>query len=310
MRLSWYADSAVAVFSIWQGNRCTGTFRLPFGDLDRMIETLQSGPPSQSADANSRQAGAAFAGHPDGYPVTASYLAPGYPDQGYPGSAYPDRQAGPAGYPDRQPTGGYPRAAAHGGPGPQGPHDYRGAPAYHRGAEYHGAAEPHGSRQPVGAAEYLDRTGYGQRADYSDAGGYTDPHGYQGPAGYQEGGGYVGAPGYQDRLSYQDPGGRPNRRGYPDPPGQKDPGHTSPRPGLAARGYDDAPFEPATPASAFSQPVAAGEWLAAPTGGQMPGRHGTAHVADSGAHGPQSAGPPSDRHDSDWEAATAAYRAL
>src|SRR5215467_13379438 len=44
MRLSWYADSAVAVFSIWQGNRCTGTFRLPFADLGRMARALQSGP--------------------------------------------------------------------------------------------------------------------------------------------------------------------------------------------------------------------------------------------------------------------------
>src|SRR5215467_14658177 len=44
MRLSWYADSAVAVFSIWQGNRCTGTFRLPFADLGRMAQALQSGP--------------------------------------------------------------------------------------------------------------------------------------------------------------------------------------------------------------------------------------------------------------------------
>jgi len=45
MRLSWYANSRVAVFSIWQGNRCTGTFRLPLADLDRMIRTLQAGPP-------------------------------------------------------------------------------------------------------------------------------------------------------------------------------------------------------------------------------------------------------------------------
>jgi len=45
MRLSWYADSGVAVFSIWQGNRCTGTFRLPFVDLARMVQTLQAGPP-------------------------------------------------------------------------------------------------------------------------------------------------------------------------------------------------------------------------------------------------------------------------
>jgi hypothetical protein len=44
MRLSWYADTGVAVFSIWQGGMCTGTFRLPIGDLARMIETLQRGP--------------------------------------------------------------------------------------------------------------------------------------------------------------------------------------------------------------------------------------------------------------------------
>lgn len=29
MRMSWYGDTGVAVFSIWQGGRCTGTFRLP-----------------------------------------------------------------------------------------------------------------------------------------------------------------------------------------------------------------------------------------------------------------------------------------
>src|SRR5215469_15558612 len=44
MRLSWYADTGVAVFSIWQGGRCTGTFRLPIDDLPRMIEILQRGP--------------------------------------------------------------------------------------------------------------------------------------------------------------------------------------------------------------------------------------------------------------------------
>jgi hypothetical protein len=44
MRLSWYSDTGVAVFSIWQGGMCTGTFRLPIGDLPRMIEILQRGP--------------------------------------------------------------------------------------------------------------------------------------------------------------------------------------------------------------------------------------------------------------------------
>jgi hypothetical protein len=44
MRLSWYAGTGVAVFSIWQGGVCTGTFRLPLADLPRMIETLRTGP--------------------------------------------------------------------------------------------------------------------------------------------------------------------------------------------------------------------------------------------------------------------------
>lgn len=44
MRLSWYADTGVAVFSIWQAGTCTGTFRLPMSDLARMIETLRGGP--------------------------------------------------------------------------------------------------------------------------------------------------------------------------------------------------------------------------------------------------------------------------
>ncbi len=44
MRLSWYADTGVAVFSIWQGGTCTGTFRLPMTDLPRMVEALQRGP--------------------------------------------------------------------------------------------------------------------------------------------------------------------------------------------------------------------------------------------------------------------------
>ena len=42
MRLSWYADTGVAVFSIWQGGTCTGTFRLPIPDLPRMQAAAQA----------------------------------------------------------------------------------------------------------------------------------------------------------------------------------------------------------------------------------------------------------------------------
>jgi hypothetical protein len=50
MRLSWYADTGVAVFSIWQGGTCTGTFRLPIADLPRMVQALQRGPDGDAGE--------------------------------------------------------------------------------------------------------------------------------------------------------------------------------------------------------------------------------------------------------------------
>jgi hypothetical protein len=58
MRLSWYSDTGVAVFSIWQGGTCTGTFRLPIDDLPRMVEALQRGPRAATPPAaDARDAG-------------------------------------------------------------------------------------------------------------------------------------------------------------------------------------------------------------------------------------------------------------
>ncbi len=57
MRLSWYADTGVAVFSIWQGGTCTGTFRLPIADLPRMIDTLQRGPHGDAREPGAPQDG-------------------------------------------------------------------------------------------------------------------------------------------------------------------------------------------------------------------------------------------------------------
>src|SRR6201982_4308638 len=52
MRLSWYADTGVAVFSIWQGDTCTGTFRLPIPELPRMVEALTQGPPGRAGSGS------------------------------------------------------------------------------------------------------------------------------------------------------------------------------------------------------------------------------------------------------------------
>jgi hypothetical protein len=118
MRLSWYADTDVAVFSIWQGGMCTGTFRLPMGDLTRMIEILRRGPQGSYEDGPGERGGPAegrYAGYDEaGYDDDdyedadyreADYAAPGFraDDYGAPRHGGRDYGAGPAGpgYRDR-----------------------------------------------------------------------------------------------------------------------------------------------------------------------------------------------------------------
>src|SRR6516162_4023168 len=72
MRLSWYADTGVAVFSIWQGGTCTGTFRLPIADLPRMVQALQRGPDGDSGAGEEHQpAGQGLRGSPAPEPQAA-----------------------------------------------------------------------------------------------------------------------------------------------------------------------------------------------------------------------------------------------
>jgi hypothetical protein len=113
MRLSWYANSKVAVFSIWQGNRCTGTFRLPFADLTRMVQALQAGPPP--AEVPGPLSGGSGYQDRDGYqdreygqdhdyPVTASYGQPMPADPGFADTTayYPGQEYGEPGYQEPQ----------------------------------------------------------------------------------------------------------------------------------------------------------------------------------------------------------------
>ena len=59
MRLSWYADTGVSVFSIWQGGTCTGTFRLPMEELPRLVDALQRG--VQAPDPRDSRGSGAYA---------------------------------------------------------------------------------------------------------------------------------------------------------------------------------------------------------------------------------------------------------
>jgi hypothetical protein len=108
MRLSWYADTGIAVFSIWQGGMCTGTFRLPIGDLPRMIEILQRGPddqeplpPRRQGRRSGQRPGERESGHSGRREFrTGAMLHPERDQHGYPGASearygYEDEEEGP-----------------------------------------------------------------------------------------------------------------------------------------------------------------------------------------------------------------------
>src|SRR5450755_904463 len=143
LRISWYADTGVAVLSIWQGGTCTGSFRLPMGDLPRMIETLERGPDGQGIPA------VEYPAHPPGAQPPRAPEAQYPREAGHPGAAagYDAYQAGagslhylngsaPAQYPDetgaRYPHGAapahYPDETSAGHPDGPVPSGYRDAP--------------------------------------------------------------------------------------------------------------------------------------------------------------------------------------
>jgi hypothetical protein len=160
MRLSWYADSAVAVFSIWQGNRCTATFRLPFADLARMVDTLESGPAAH--------AGPAFSGHSAERSYEGGRSDPGYGDQELPAygtaaTAYLE-QGGYESRRDYESEHGYV-------PGYQTGSGYDAAAHY--GAEQGYQSAAHGSGQ-----NYRSAQGYGSGQDYGSGYDYRPEQDY------------------------------------------------------------------------------------------------------------------------------------
>jgi hypothetical protein len=248
MRLSWYADTGVAVFSIWQAGMCTGTFRLPMADLSRMIGILERGPAPQGR------------GRP---PVRG----PRQEDNRGPEPDDPDWYHGPGGEEPARPgaagnPGGYgaERSAEYGrsgrradqGRGERGPADYSaagyGRPGQDAAADLHDADfeagyEPTGGYAPVGygGPDRADDTrahgsgygpagqpgsddypGQGYPADYgrnelAEDGGYR--HGYE-QGGYEQAGyeqaGYEQA-GYEqagyEQGGYEQPGYEPGGYG-------------------------------------------------------------------------------------------------
>ncbi|MGH3285214.1 MAG: hypothetical protein ACRDPD_11120, partial [Streptosporangiaceae bacterium] len=151
MRLSWYADTGISVFSIWQGGTCTGTFRLPQEELPRLIDALQRGmyPDPRGTGGIARQ----FPGAPTDPRLTA---LPGY------GGRDSGREAdftGPV-------TGDFRALRAE-------------DPA---GTMVLGSAAAPRALPPGGG--YSDQSRYSEPAQYSEAAQYSEPARYTEPAQY------------------------------------------------------------------------------------------------------------------------------
>jgi hypothetical protein len=238
MRLSWYADTGVAVFSIWQGGTCTGTFRLPMDDLARMIESLRHGPQGQRAGRRDApgEAGRDVPGRPAN---GAGPAGPG-PDEGQAtmamrmpaGSGAPSGQRPDGPRPDLQrpdsprPEPGYPAG---------GPADYGTGPERSYGGDSGSypidpAYDPLDPAYPVPAARYPDDPATGS---------YRRPAEEYGPAaGYPADPGYTGGPAAGDYR-------RPETAGYHDLPATGD--YRSGQSGSHRRGSGDFPSDPRGP---------------------------------------------------------------
>jgi hypothetical protein len=140
MRLSWYADTGVAVLSIWQGGMCTGTFRLAIGDLPRLVDTLQRGPAGRQAGWDSQASGQAPADPLMESTAQVQSMEP-LPGQRPPDlSAEPDYLTGVREYPDHR--AGSPEYLAE-PPDPRAmPPEYRTEPPDHRAASLDYQAGP------------------------------------------------------------------------------------------------------------------------------------------------------------------------
>jgi len=275
MRLSWYADTGVAVFSIWQGGTCTGTFRLPIADLPRMVEALQRGPRGDSPGGTARGGAAGGGEHrrtgahgrydeeeprqgygngslPGGYRSEPYREHRSEPDGGYPG---------PGGYED-EPTGVYRGDALS--------HGYHDEPARHREADYaddpltgrYPGEDAHPARHPEDPltgrypeqgphpARYAEEDPHRPRYQDDPLAGphHEDPH----PSRYQD-----------DPLTGDYPGGPPTGD-YPTGPAEGYP--------VSASGYPDAAASGDYPAS----PGNAGYSPARPYVAPVPGDTGSA----------------------------------
>jgi len=44
LRVTWHGEVGLVVLSLWHGDTCSGTFRLPADDVPALIDALRAGP--------------------------------------------------------------------------------------------------------------------------------------------------------------------------------------------------------------------------------------------------------------------------
>src|SRR5690348_13089273 len=194
LRISWYSDTGVAVLSIWQGGTCTGSFRLPMGDVPRLIATLQAGPPAGDSPGAAPAAPAQYGGpagprqpaaagdslhHPGGgatapYPGQAPaaaadpYASSPYPASTAPASYPPAAAAGYPGEASGYPAPAYPAAAPPAAAQPASPYP---ADPYPPGPSRY-APPPVGSHP---ASPPYEASPYGNSGEYTRTGDFLRP---------------------------------------------------------------------------------------------------------------------------------------
>ncbi|GII54631.1 hypothetical protein Pth03_30200 [Planotetraspora thailandica] len=122
LRVTWHEGTLV--LSLWRGEMCTGSFRMPMDAVERLIDTLDEGfaeAGGQYTDDNGQDPGTGpmqrqdggypqqsdYPAHPGEYPGTGQYSRPApaqpYPEQQqYPDQQYADQQYADQQYPDQQ----------------------------------------------------------------------------------------------------------------------------------------------------------------------------------------------------------------
>ena len=153
MRLSWYADTGVAVLSIWQGGMCTGTFRLAIADLPRMVQTLQRGPGGLRPewDAETPDSGPAAEPEPS---LTRMRAMPPLPREDLLAESEGPR-TGAADYPARPPDDPRSASTQYLAPPVVAPPDYLAGPPGDRSPSPDYLAGPPSDRTPSPSPDYL-----------------------------------------------------------------------------------------------------------------------------------------------------------